>query len=180
MSPAKTSFIHRAATALEDSSALDPLVEKFEPVGRAFVANPLVRDALQGRWVGHAIHPALTDAPLGAWGSALVLDVVGGERARDAATLLTGLGVLAAVPTAWTGWAEWAEAEPRAKRVGAAHVAAVGTTIVLQGASWIARRRGRRELGVALSALATIGMGLGSHLGGHLAVSLKVGTRQPS
>jgi hypothetical protein len=36
-----------------------------------------MRDALAGRWLGHALHPLLTDFPLGMWIGASVQAEVG-------------------------------------------------------------------------------------------------------
>ena len=33
-----------------------------------------LRDMLQGVWLGHPLHPAVIDLPIGAWVSAAVLD----------------------------------------------------------------------------------------------------------
>ena len=57
-------------------------------------------DLLSGTPLGHPLHPLLVAIPLGSWTSALLLDVLGEE---EAAQTLTGLGVLAAIPTAARG-----------------------------------------------------------------------------
>lgn len=178
MDAADSPFILRAATALEDATDLDPAVDQVQRVVSRVVAKPAFRDALLGRKAGHALHPALSNLPLGSWTSALLLDIFGGRQARDAARLLTGFGVLTVPPTALTGWAEWANADRRAKRVGLIHAAAVGSAAALQTLSWVARRRGRWGLGVGFSALAIVGMNVGAYLGGHLAVGMKVGTSE--
>jgi hypothetical protein len=48
-----------------------------------------VAATLRGRGFGHALHPVLTDIPLGMWMAATVLDVVGLGRWRRASLLLT-------------------------------------------------------------------------------------------
>src|SRR6476469_6419174 len=128
---------------VEDTEALDRLVGLLRPFGDWFVADPARRDLLRGAWLGHALHPTLTDVPIGMWTSALVLDLFGGKRARPAAQRLVGLGVLASIPTAWTGWAEWSGAPQREQRVGALHVVTFGATALGFAASWRARRRGQ-------------------------------------
>ena len=60
-------------------------------------------DVLRGTWLDHPLHPMLTDLPIGFWTSAWVLDIVGGEKDRDAARRLIGAGVLCAVPAAFDG-----------------------------------------------------------------------------
>src|SRR5512147_3184647 len=34
------------------------------------------RSLLNGTWLGHPLHPAITDVPIGAWALAAVLDVI--------------------------------------------------------------------------------------------------------
>ncbi len=63
---------------------------------------------LHGTWLGHPLHPVLSDVPLGAWTAALALDGIEAASGRrelgpgaDAA-ITVGLGGVAA-PAAW-GW----------------------------------------------------------------------------
>jgi uncharacterized membrane protein len=167
-------------TSLEDATALDPAVRLLNPVAAALVADPGRRDALQGRWLGHALHPVLTDLPLGFWTSASVLDLLGGRGARPAATLLTALGVASAVPTAVTGMAEYAPIEQRDKRVAVVHAAANSAALLCYTGSLAARVRGRHLRGVALAlAGGTVATG-GGYLGGHLAEARNVGSHDPA
>src|ERR1035437_4964789 len=40
----------------------------------------LAKEFLNGSWLGHPLHPALTDVPIGAWMGASLLDVADGGR----------------------------------------------------------------------------------------------------
>ena len=134
-----------------------------------------VKDLLSGTWLGHPLHPMLTDLPIGAWTSAFVLDVVGGERAADAARMLVGVGVVAAVPTAVSGWSDWADTEGEDRTIGLTHALGNIAATALYGASWLARKGGRRGLGIAL-AMAGGGIASGTaYLGGHLVYGRGVG-----
>jgi len=165
---------------LEDDSRLDAAADALQPLVDNLVADPRRRALLEGRWLGHAVHPFLTDLPIGAWASASLLDVLGGEESRPAARKLIGLGLVAAVPTVLTGAAEWALTSGGARRVGVVHAGANAGAFVLYGASWVARRRGRHRRGVTY-ALAGGGLaGVGGYLGGHLAIARGVGTRDPA
>src|ERR1043165_6683796 len=53
-------------------------------------AGQSLKNFLHGVWLGHPLHPALTDVPIGAWFASLIFDIMGLERTADA-TL--GLGV---------------------------------------------------------------------------------------
>jgi nitrite reductase/ring-hydroxylating ferredoxin subunit/uncharacterized membrane protein len=138
-----------------------------------------VKDAVSGTWLGHALHPLLTDAVIGTWLSALVLDATGGDA--DASERLIAAGVVCAVPTAVTGATDWADAEPvgdGVRRVGAVHAVGNLAALGLQIASLTARRRGARGRGVALSLAAGGLLGVTGYLGGHLSFSRGVGVDQ--
>ena len=166
--------------ALEHATALDPVVSAANTVSSLVTGNESVRDLLRGKSLGHALHPLLIEVPMGTWTSALVLDAVGGRDGRGAARLLTGVGVLSAVPSALTGWAEYAGLQQRDKRVTVVHAGANGAATALHAASWFARRAGRHGLGRALSLGGMTAAGLGGYLGGHLSVARQVGSRDAS
>jgi uncharacterized membrane protein len=163
------------AERLEETESLDRVVELVRPFGDWFVAEPTRRELLRGAWLGHAVHPTLTDVPVGLWTAAVTLDLLGGKGARPAAQRLIGLGVLAAAPTAWTGWAEWSGAPTEQQRVGVVHVAAFGLTATGFVASWRARRRGEHARGVALGLASAAALVATGFLGGHLSAIRKRG-----
>ena len=165
---------------LESNRALDGPVRRLEPLATALLADERRSDALRGMWLGHAIHPLMTDVPIGAWTSATVLDLFGGEQSRFAARRLVGLGILAAVPTAITGVAEWGPTETREKRVGVVHAMSNSIALGLYTASWVARRRGRHGRGAGLALAGAAATGFGGYLGGHLTEARKVSSRHPA
>jgi uncharacterized membrane protein len=177
-SPPSSPFV-AAAQSVENLTALDPLVRAVRPLADALVADPVRRDLLTGQWLGHAVHPILTDVPIGFWTSAVVLDLVGGRAARGPARRLIGLGVLAAVPTAVTGWAEWSGTGQREQRVGVVHAVSNVVALGLFTASWRARRAERHLAGKALGLAASSALGVGGFLGGHLVSGRKVSSRHP-
>ena len=135
---------------------------------------------LRGEWLGHAVHPLLTDVVLGTWTSATVLDLFGGSDSSAAAQRLVGTGLLAVGPTAWTGWAEWSAAGPREQRVGLVHAVTNGTAIGVYAASWVARGRGGTAPGRGSRWRARPSSGGGAYLGGHLIAARGVASRDPS
>ena len=140
-----------------------------------------VKDVLSGVQIGHALHPLLTDVPVGAWTSATMLDLVGGEGSRPAAQKLVGIGLAAAGPTAITGWTDWADTEPgndTVRRLGMVHAAANVTAVLLYGASFAARRRGSHRTGVLFGLAGAGAMGAGGWLGGDLVFARGVGVNQ--
>lgn len=166
----------RLAAVVENDARLDGLVARLSGPAEQLVASPGRRNLLLGKQLGHALHPILTDLPIGLWTSSVVLDLTL-PTSRRASRRLLGLGVLAAVPTAVTGWAEWARTGNREdRRTGVVHAGANAAAVVLFATSWLARRSGHQVTGVALSQLGTVAMGVGGALGGHLAIGRKVGS----
>ena len=170
----------RLTERLEQTQALDGVVRLVQPLVNVLLADPGRAALLQGKQLGHAIHPPLTDLPIGFFTSATVLDLVGGRKAQPAAKRLIGLGILSAVPTALTGWAEWGAAEPRDKRTGVVHAASNVTAVSLYAASWRARGNGRHAKGALLGLLGNTALMVGGYLGGHLVEARKVSTRHPA
>jgi nitrite reductase/ring-hydroxylating ferredoxin subunit/uncharacterized membrane protein len=170
-----TSPLRAIPEAIERLRQLDPVSEPVANAVTEALPPGRVKDALAGTWLGHPLHPVLTDVVLGAWTSAVVLDVVGGERTERAADALVGLGVLAAVPTVLTGLADWADTVDPPRRVGTVHALGNLAAASVFGLSWIARRSGARGLGVALGLLGT-GLVTGTaYLGGHLVYARGIG-----
>jgi hypothetical protein len=176
----ETPAIVRWTRALEDTSALDGPVHALEgPVEKIF-ATGTRGEVLRGDWLGHALHPVLTDVVIGSWTSATVLDLVGDKDSATSARRLIGVGLLAFGPTAWAGWAEWSNAGPREKRVGLVHVLVNGAAFASYVASYRARGRGRRAAGAGWALAGATVSGVGAYLGGHLVAARKVGSRHPA
>jgi len=165
---APTSALYRMATALEGQTALDRPAAVFEGVATTVLADDRVRAFFSGRWLGHALHPLLTDLPLGSWMSATLLDLLGGPTAKVPARRLVAVGLAAAAPTALAGWSDWLSATQEQRRVGAVHAVANTVAVTLYAGSLLARYRGRTGQGAVLG-LAGGAMAIGGgYLGGHL------------
>jgi len=168
------------ARAIEGAAALDAPAKALAKGVRGVLSPGPVKDALSGTWLGHALHPLLTDTVIGTWTSALLLDLAGGKDS-GAADRLVAAGIVCALPTALTGVSDWADAEPGAdgvRRVGAVHAAGNVAALGLQTASLLARRRGDRGRGRALSLGANALLALTGYLGGHLTLAQGIGVDQ--
>lgn len=180
MTSERANWLVRSTLRLEEAAGLDGVVHAVEPSVRFVFGSGVRKKALCGDWLGHAVHPLLTDVVIGSWTSATVLDLVGGREARAAAQTLVGVGLLAAPPTAWTGWAEWVAADARDKRVGLVHANTNAVAIAAYTASWMLRRRGRDRAGVGWGLVGLGVSGVGAYLGGHLVAARNVGSRHPA
>lgn len=162
--------LHAGVRALENADHLDPLTARATAIARRVGASPAGAH-LRGNWLGHAFHPLLTDFPLGCWIGAGFLDLLGGRRARPAATRLVGLGVLASVPTAAAGLAEFDLLGRReARRVAFVHAALNTIAAILYACSWRLRRRGRHRQGVSFGMAGAAAGWITGYLGGHLSL----------
>jgi uncharacterized membrane protein len=164
---------------IEEASTLDAPVGAVGAAADRLLASDRLDDALRGAWLGHALHPLLTDFPLGSWTSTTLLDLFGGRRSRPAATGLLAFGVAMALPTAASGVAEWRTGSPPERRVGVIHAAVNGTALALYASSLVARARRRQGVAVATSVLGGVVATVGGYLGGHLSLVRKVGTADP-
>ena len=158
----------------ERLEALDKVAKPLaEAVGRA-VQPRVVRNLLSGTDLGEPLHPVLTDLPIGAWVMSALLDTAGGPAAEGAADLLVTAGVVAAAPTAAAGLNDRSDTAGPETRVGLVHATLNTTALSLYLASAVARARGRRRGGKALS-LAGLGVLMGgAYLGGHLSFGMGV------
>ena len=172
--------VSRWVDELGKNQALDTVSAPLRPLAKIFTKNNSVRNALKGNFMGHALHPLLTDLPMGFWMSALTLDFVSPRASKRASQRLTGLGILSAVPTAAAGLVEWSETASEDSRIGAVH--AMGNTVALTAfiASYLCRRRGRVGRGRVLGLAGGAVLAASGFLGGHLAIARKVGSHTTS
>ncbi|HZO34158.1 MAG TPA: hypothetical protein VFB17_03680, partial [Gaiellaceae bacterium] len=78
-------------TVIEGLTSLDAIAEPLQQGVRTAVPQESeLKDVLSGSWLGHPLHPPLTDVVIGAWTSALLLDVFSGEPGQAAADRLVG------------------------------------------------------------------------------------------
>lgn len=133
-----------------------------------------LKDLMHGVWpLGHPLHPALTDVPVGAWTVAVIADyaavawrlvppVVG-----DVALLI---GIAGALAAAATGYTDFHETYGQERRVGLLHGLLMTAVILLMAVSLIIRFADPAARPGAI-ALSTVGFAIalfGAYLGGDL------------
>lgn len=87
-----------------------------------------VKDALNGRWLGHPLHAVLTDAPIGILFVAIVLDLVGQGPAADIAVVL---GILSIVAAAAAGLADYTDTDGTPRNVATVHATVMVGALLL-------------------------------------------------
>jgi uncharacterized membrane protein len=158
---------------LESLSALDgPAALLTSLISK--VAQGPVKEVASGSWIGHPLHPMLVTVPIGSWTGASVLDLTTGKSSSKAARRLVGLGVLAALPTAFSGASDLSDTTGGPRRVGLVHAVGAWTSIGLYAASWRARGRGKGR-GAALALAGGGVLAATGYLGGHLTYEYGVG-----
>lgn len=165
-------LVDTATQLIERASFLDKPADALADAVEPVYSNPAVQQVASGSPIGHPLHPLLVTIPVGAWSSSLVFDALGDD---SAASTLIALGALSAVPTAFTGMHDWSTTMGAERRVGFVH--AIFNTLALSAyvASLIARRQGRRGLGIGLSLVGMSAVSGGGWLGGHLSYAMGVG-----
>ena len=120
-----------------------------------------VKDVLHGRQLGHALHPVLTELPIGFWTSAAVLDLFG---ARLSSRLLNACGCVSAVGAAATGFADWTVTGGRERRLGLFHGLLNVGGLACQLVALTSRRSRRRSWSWAGLTISTAAAYLGGEL----------------
>jgi nitrite reductase/ring-hydroxylating ferredoxin subunit/uncharacterized membrane protein len=168
--PSKTrpTFSERSIGRLGSMSWLRRTSERLTHPASSLRSRPgvlAVLDVLHGRWFGHAIHPPLSDLPIGLWTGAFVLDVAGRD---ESAKLLGAAGTAGGVAALATGLADWSVTDGQDRRLGLLHGLINTAGLALQGASLAARLLGRRRQARAWSGVGLAVTYASAYLGGHL------------
>src|SRR5687767_9987366 len=168
-----------------DNPAIDVLAEPLSKAVRgayeaAGPAGQHAKNALHGVWLGHPLHPVLTDIPVGAWTMAQVFDALdasdGGNRYEDAARVCINAGLVGAAGAAVTGLMDWSETRKKDRRAGLIHGLINVTATSLFLTSSILRKRTRTPRAVAISAAGYAAVMAGAYLGGALVYKRRIGT----
>ncbi|MBO1030102.1 DUF2231 domain-containing protein [Tessaracoccus sp. SD287] len=158
----------RLLRRIEEAAILDRVVDQVDPLAGKLTSNDRMRGVLHGDVTGIPLHVIVTDLPLGAWWMSIFLDLFPQQDFRAASQRLVGLGLVGAVPTALAGWAEWSLKDQPNRRVGIVHAVGNEVAAVIYLASWVARRRGRHDVGVQLNRVGAVFLLAAAMLGGHM------------
>src|ERR1700759_2158304 len=150
-----------ALSSLTDQPALDSLAEPLSTSLRGAyqsLGEPgrRLKNTMHGVWLGHPLHPALVAVPIGAWTTAVALDVAA-ETNRDrglsrAADFAVAVRLGGAVGSAVTGLTDWSETSGQARRTGLVHGLLNVAATSLFAVSYLLRKKGSRAAGQACSA----------------------------
>lgn len=151
----------------------DPLQQYINSLfSKQGASGKTLKNVLNGTWLGHPLHPVLTDVPVGAWTCTFILDVLtsrtedGETGLRSAADITLSVGLLAGVGSALTGWTDWSDTYGKDRKVGLLHGVTMGATVSLYLISLAARAAGARKAGVVLSNMGYGLLSAGAYIGG--------------
>ena len=173
-----------AINLIEQQEWLDKTAEIIQPaVLHAYEAGGeagrKLKNFLHGTWLGHPLHPAMTDIPIGAWTAAAALDaceLAGSDEFKKGADAAVAIGLVGAVGSAITGLTDWTGTSDKQRKIGMMHGMLNLTATTLYATSLIMRRN-KKSRGAAI-ALSMAGYGLttiAAYLGGHLVFGEQIG-----
>ena len=126
---------------------------------------PVVRDLLNGRWLGHPLHGAITDVPIGLLVGSVILDLIGQPTAADATLLATIVFLLAA---AVAGLADYSDTDGTALTRATLHSSLMVLGLLSVIVSAVVRAGGPldRALPIVLSIVGLLILTAGAFVGG--------------
>jgi len=162
---------------------LDPLGEAVQKAVGVFydalgAPGKSIKNVMHGTNVlGHPLHPAITDVPIGAWSVGVLADwlfVATGRVPAVAGDLGLGLGVAAAIIAALTGLTDHHETEGHERRMATLHGMTMTLVLVIDLVS-VGLRLWAPGMRLSAIGLATVGWLLAmaaAYVGGHLTFAM--------
>jgi nitrite reductase/ring-hydroxylating ferredoxin subunit/uncharacterized membrane protein YtjA (UPF0391 family) len=124
-----------------------------------------LKDLAHGRWLGHPLHGATTDIPIGALTATIVLDLLNYRAAADVALVI---GIVFLVLSAVTGAADYTDTDGTALVRATLHSVLMVVALVLYLVSLVVRSGNPddRTAAVAISIVAYVVLTAGAYVGG--------------
>jgi nitrite reductase/ring-hydroxylating ferredoxin subunit/uncharacterized membrane protein len=130
-----------------------------------------IKDFLNGTWLGHSVHVALTDLPIGAFTLVIVFDILG---LADATLIALAFGIVTTVATAIAGYADYTDTDGKARDRAALHSTLMLVALLLYLISLVTRigTAGVPAFGFALSLAGYAILIAGAYVGGDVVYAL--------
>ncbi|HEV2250003.1 MAG TPA: Rieske 2Fe-2S domain-containing protein [Candidatus Limnocylindria bacterium] len=148
------------------------IADFFTAVDRSVIRPKWLRSVLHGTWLGHPLHPLLTDVPVGALTVALALDLLGIHDGANWATLLGAGGMVLA---ALAGFVDLDETDGKARQYGGIHASLMLVALGFYVFSLVIRfgyAPGTPYEATVIAALGYLFLVLGAYIGGDLVFTL--------
>ncbi|MEJ7748240.1 MAG: Rieske (2Fe-2S) protein [Candidatus Limnocylindrales bacterium] len=130
-----------------------------------------IKDLLHGRWLGHPLHSAATDLPIGLLLGSVILDVLGQPAAAD--IVLIG-SILTIVLAALSGLADYADTGGTARTRATLHSTLMTVALVVLVVSAVVRAGGPsdRTIPIVMSIVGFLLVSAGAYVGGDVVYAL--------
>jgi nitrite reductase/ring-hydroxylating ferredoxin subunit/uncharacterized membrane protein len=153
-SPAPSPFAERLSDALQHAIGV-VIGSKRKPPRR-------LKSLLNGTWLGHPLHPVITDVPITAWLLTAIFDVLWliahPSWAAYGAFVTVIVGLLGALGAAVTGLADWSDTYGAERRIGLNHALFNVIATILYLVSFLLRLPGGPGDGIAAAIIGFIGL----------------------
>jgi len=175
---------NKVQEVIDDLGWMEPVAEQLQLVVRSGFTSlgrigRLIKNFLHGTWLGHPLHPVITDVAIGSWSAAVLLDALEattGEKAfGKGADVSVILGLSGAVGSAVTGVTDWQHLSGEQRRYGFIHALLNISATLLFLLSLTHRRNHKRSMGRNLALSGYTLTFLAAYLGGDLVYRQKVG-----
>jgi nitrite reductase/ring-hydroxylating ferredoxin subunit/uncharacterized membrane protein len=133
----------------------------------------LLQDFLNGSWLGHSVHPVLTDVVVGGATMVIFLDILrvffAVDGLEDATTWTLGLTVVSGVATIVTGLTDFKDTATGDERnVAGLHGVINIVAVVLFLVSLLQRLGGAHDAAFWMALVAYVVISVGAYIGGHV------------
>lgn len=155
------------------SDGLQGILQKV--LGASGKSSRRFKSFLNGTWLGHPLHPLITDIPIASWVLAAVFDVIWlvsrTSWSAYGAFVAVIVGGLAALAAAGTGLADWSDTYGAERRVGLNHAIFNVVALLLYLVSFLLRLfagPGDSLLAVILGFVGLVAVAYAGYLGGDM------------
>ena len=138
-----------------------------------------IKNFLHGKWLGHALHPMVTDVPIGAWTTAAVLDSLelgGSKKYKAGADAAVNIGLAGAAGAAITGITDWTGTMQIERKAGLAHaILNISATALYLTSAILRKNKKSRKTALSLSMLGYCITTASAYIGGNLVYNQQMG-----
>jgi len=148
------------------ASAVDGIYRRLGKPGK------LLQDFLNGSWLGHSLHPVLTDVVVGGFTMLIVLDLaslVFGANFRDPSLIILGISILAGLGAVLSGLTDYKDTATGDERnLATLHGWTNIIALLFYGVAFFVRLGDGLVLGQVLGIIGYLIISVGAYIGGHV------------
>ncbi len=152
------------------------IINTFKAGGEA---GQKIKNFLHGTWLGHPLHPIITDVPVGSWTAAFVLDAMelaGNKKYQAGADAAIAIGLFGAAGAAVSGMTDWSGTSKKKRAIGLMHgILNVSATALYATSYFLRKNKSSRKIAIELAMLSYGIVSASAYLGGHLVYVEEVG-----